>query len=406
MNNWYLLAAIPVFGLLVLVHEFGHFITAKWAGIRVEEFGIGFPPRIVGLRQRDEGGWEVIWMGGKRYEEDTYGSRKQTPFSGTSGGVSTPGTSMSNHTIYSINLIPIGGFVRMPGENGDINDESGNYDSQSFAAKSAGKRLIVLVAGVTMNVLLAMVLFTFAFGFGEPNLLPQIGKVVPGSPAATAGIHPGDTIVSANNQPVKFFSDLQSIVNTELQADKNQHATVPVTLQIRRLGSAVLISTTVNVREHPPAGQGPTGIEAGGKVVFDSIPVWQAPLRGVQYTYQMTTDFLRAIGQMITGALPFQVAGPVGIVRITGEVAQSVPSEGWWPILSLTAVLSLNLAIINILPFPALDGGRVVLVLIEVLRGGKRLRPEVEGMINFAGMLMLLTLMVVITFFDVRNLLP
>ena len=406
MNNWYLLAAIPVFGLLVLVHEFGHFITAKWAGIRVEEFGIGFPPRIVGLRQRDEGGWEVIWMGGKRYEEDTYGSRKQTPFSGTSGGVSTPDTPKSNHTIYSINLIPIGGFVRMPGENGDINDESGNYDSQSFAAKSAGKRLIVLVAGVTMNVLLAMVLFTFAFGFGEPNLVPQIGKVVPGSPAATAGIRPGDTIVSANNQPVKFFSDLQSIVNTELQADKNQHATVPVTLQIRRPGSAELISTTVNVREHPPAGQGPMGIEAGGKVVFDSIPVWQAPLRGVQYTFQITTDFLRAIGQMITGALPFQVAGPVGIVRITGEVAQSVPSEGWWPILSLTAVLSLNLAIINILPFPALDGGRVVLVLIEVLRGGKRLRPEVEGMINFAGMLMLLTLMVVITFFDVRNLLP
>ena len=406
MNNWYLLAAIPVFGLLVLVHEFGHFITAKWAGIRVEEFGIGFPPRIVGLRQRDEGGWEVIWMGGKRYEEDTYGSRKQTPFSGTSGGVSAPGTPKSNHTIYSINLIPIGGFVRMPGENGDINDESGNYDSQSFAAKSAGKRLIVLVAGVTMNVLLAMVLFTFAFGFGEPNLVPQIGKVVPGSPAATAGIRPGDTIVSANNQPVKFFSDLQSIVNAELQADKNQHATVPVTLQIRRPGSAELISTTVNVREHPPAGQGPMGIEAGGKVVFDSIPVWQAPLRGVQYTFQITTDFLRAIGQMITGALPFQVAGPVGIVRITGEVAQSVPSEGWWPILSLTAVLSLNLAIINILPFPALDGGRVVLVLIEVLRGGKRLRPEVEGMINFAGMLMLLTLMVVITFFDVRNLLP
>ena len=406
MNNWYLLAAIPVFGLLVLVHEFGHFITAKWAGIRVEEFGIGFPPRIVGLRQRDEGGWEVIWMGGKRYEEDTYDSRKQTPFSGTSGGVSTPGTPKSNHTIYSINLIPIGGFVRMPGENGDINDESGNYDSQSFAAKSAGKRLIVLVAGVTMNVLLAMVLFTFAFGFGEPNLVPQIGKVVPGSPAATAGIRPGDTIVSANNQPVKFFSDLQSIVNAELQADKNQHATVPVTLQIRRPGSAELISTTVNVREHPPAGQGPMGIEAGGKVVFDSIPVWQAPLRGVQYTFQITTDFLRAIGQMITGALPFQVAGPVGIVRITGEVAQSVPSEGWWPILSLTAVLSLNLAIINILPFPALDGGRVVLVLIEVLRGGKRLRPEVEGMINFAGMLMLLTLMVVITFFDVRNLLP
>jgi len=406
MNNWYLLAAIPVFGLLVLVHEFGHFITAKWAGIRVEEFGLGFPPRVVGFRKRDEGGWEVIWFGGRRSEEDSYVSQKQTPFSGTSGGVSKPGTPTSNHTIYSLNLIPIGGFVRMPGENGDINDESGNYDPQSFAAKSAGKRLIVLVAGVTMNVLLAMVLFTFAFGFGEPMLLPQIGKVVPGSPAAVAGIQPGDTIVAANNQPIKFFSDLVTAVGNDIKADNNQHATVPVTVQIKRASVPQLVTTTVNVREHPPAGQGPMGIEASGKVVFDSIPLWQTPIRGVQYTFEQTSSFMQAIGQMFTGALPFQVAGPVGIVKITGEVAQSVPSEGWWPLLSLTAVLSLNLAIINILPFPALDGGRVVLVLVEVLRGGKRLKPEVEGIINFAGMLMLLTLMVVITFFDVKGLLP
>ena len=403
--NWDWLVAIPMFGLLVLVHEFGHFITAKWAGIRVEEFGLGFPPRIVGIRKRDGGGWEVIWVGGRQNEEDAYGSQKQTPFSGTSGGVSKPGTALSNHTIYSLNLIPIGGFVRMPGENGDINDEDGNYDPQSFAAKSAGKRLIVLVAGVTMNVILAMVLFTFAFGFGEPMLVPQIGSVVPNSPAASAGLRAGDTIIGANNQRVKFFSDLQNIVNTELTNDKNKHATVPVVLQVRR-ANAQVFTTTVNVREHPPAGQGPMGIEANGKVVFDSIPLWQAPIRGVQYTFQTTVAFIQAIGQMIVGALPFQVAGPVGIVNITGQAAQSVPSEGLWPLLSLTAVLSLNLAIINILPFPALDGGRVVLVLLEVVRGGKRLKPEVEGIINFAGMAILLTLMVVITFFDVKGLLP
>ena len=403
--NWDWLVAIPMFGLLVLVHEFGHFITAKWAGIRVEEFGLGFPPRIVGIRKRDSGGWEIIWLGGKQNEEDAYGSQKQTPFSGTSGGVSKVGTQPSNHTIYSLNLIPIGGFVRMPGENGDINDEDGNYDPQSFAAKSAGKRLIVLVAGVTMNVILAMILFTFAFCFGEPMLVPQIGMVVPNSPAASAGLQAGDTIIGANNQPVKYFSDLQSIVNTELTNDNNKHDTVPVVLRVKRANSQV-ITTTVNVREHPPAGQGPMGIQASGKVVFDSIPLWQAPLRGVQYTFQVTGAFLQAIGQMITGALPFQVAGPVGIVNITGQAAQSVPSEGLWPLLSLTAVLSLNLAIINILPFPALDGGRVVLVLLEVGRGGKKLKPEVEGMINFAGMAILLTLMVVITFFDVKGLLP
>src|SRR5258708_2295576 len=407
MNNWFLLAAIPVFGICVLVHEFGQFITAKWAGIRVEEFGIGFPPRLVGFRKRDSGGWEVIWFGGRRNAEDSDGAGKQSPFSGTSGGYGNPSSgNEKHHTIYSINFLPIGGFVRMPGETGDTTDADGNYDPQSFAAKPAGKRLIVLVAGVTMNVLLAMVLFPFAFGFGEPKPLPQIGKVVPGSPAAIAGIHPGDIIVSADNQPIKFFSDLVTVIGNEIQADNNQHATVPISVQIKRVGSPQLITTTVNVREHPPAGQGAMGIVASGKVVFDSIPLWQAPIRGVQYTFEQTSNFIQAIRQMIRGAIPFQVAGPIGIATITGEVVSSVPDLGWWPILILTAILSLNLSILNILPFPALDGGRVVLVLLEVLRGGKRLKPEVEGMINVAGMLMLLTLMVVITFFDVKNLLP
>ncbi len=404
MDNWYLLAAIPVFGLLVLIHEFGHFITAKWAGIRVEEFGLGLPPRIVGIRKRDGKGWEVVWFGSVQHSEDSYDARNQTPFSGTSGGVSKFGAPASNHTIYSLNWLPIGGFVRMPGENGDINDENGNYDSQSFAAKSPGKRFIVLVAGVTMNVILAAVLFTIAFGLGQPQLLPQIGSVVPNSPAAAAGLKAGDTILAVNGQHVKFFTDLQNVVDAQLQAKSGKQATVPITFEVEHAHSSQPFTTTVNVREHPPAGQGPMGVVASGNMIYDRLPLWQAPLRGVQYTYQTTTDFITAIGQMVTGAAPVQLTGPVGIVKITGQVAQSVPTEGWWPLLSLTAVLSLNLAIINILPFPALDGGRVVIVLVEVVRGGKRLKPEIEGMINLVGMALLLTLMLVITYFDVRGL--
>src|SRR2546426_7569254 len=162
MGNWTWLAAIPVFGLLVLVYEFGPFITAKWAGIRVEEFGLGFPPRIVGFRKRDEGGWEVIWFGGRQKEEDRYASQKQTPFSGTSGGVSLPGAAVSNHTIYSLNFIPIGGFVRMPGENGDINDATGSYDPQSFAAKPAGKTLFVTRCRGHLKVNIVLVIFSFS----------------------------------------------------------------------------------------------------------------------------------------------------------------------------------------------------------------------------------------------------
>ncbi|GAC1566259.1 MAG: RIP metalloprotease RseP [Ktedonobacteraceae bacterium] len=400
MNNWFLLAAIPVFGICVLVHEFGHFITAKWAGIRVEEFGLGFPPRMVGFRKRDSGGWEVIWLGGRRNAEDSYDAEKQSPFSGTSGGYSTPSSgNEKHHTIYSINFLPIGGFVRMPGENGDMNDESGNYDPQSFAAKTAGKRIIVLVAGVIMNVILAMALFSIAYSLGEPTYPAVIGKVVQSSPAAVAGLQPGDTIVSVNGQPVKLFTDVQDAVTKLIAADNNRHTTLPVTMQIRHQGSSQFTTVTVNVREHPPAGQGPMGVEE--KIVFVSSPVWQAPFKGVVQTFSVTGQFINQIAQMVAGAIKPQIAGPVGIVKITGEVAASVPDLGWWPILSLTAILSLNLAIINILPFPALDGGRVLLILIEILRGGKRLKPEREGIINFIGMAILLALMVVITVNDV-----
>jgi regulator of sigma E protease len=257
----------------------------------------------------------------------------------------------------------------------------------------------VLVAGVTMNVILAMVLFTIAYGLGEPTYPPVIGKVVAGSPAALAGLHPGDTIYSVNNHHVQLFSDVQTIVDNAITADNGKHATLPITLQLRHTGSTQTVSTTVNVREHPPQGQGPMGVEE--KIVFVSSPFWEAPFKGVQHTFTVTGEFISQIAQMISGAIKPQVAGPVGIVKITGAVASSVPDLGWWPILSLTAILSLNLAIVNILPFPALDGGRVILILIELLRGGKRLKPEREGIINFVGMAILLTLMVVITVSDV-----
>jgi regulator of sigma E protease len=405
MNYWYFLAAIPVFGLLVLVHEFGHFITAKWAGIRVEEFGLGFPPAVIGFRKRDRGGWEVLWFGRQR-DGELVGP--QSPFAGTSGGPSTSTAEepKPHHTIYSLNLLPIGGFVRMPGENGDLLDKDGKYDEGSFSAKPAGKRIIVLVAGVVMNVLLAMVLFTIAYGLGEPTYPAQLDQVLTNSPAAASGLKTGDTIVSINGQSVADYDDMHTKISADIASATAKDKTLQnVSLQVtyRPQGSTTIQTTTVNARTpaNPGSKEGAFGVT--GKILYVKSPLWHAPFKGIAHTFDVTSQFFVAISQMIRGIIQPSFVGPVGIVQITGNVAQAVPTVGWFPILSLVSILSLNLAIVNILPFPALDGGRIVLILIELVRGGKRLKPEREGIINLIGFALLLTLMVVVTVSDVTH---
>jgi len=399
--DWYILTIIPVLGLLVFVHELGHFITAKWAGIRVEEFGMGFPPALVSIRKRDRGGWEVMWFGRSR-EIDT--SSTLNPLYGTSGGVSRSSTDAPNHTIYSLNLLPIGGFVRMSGETGDTYDENGQYDPKSFAAKSAGKRLIVLVAGVVMNFLLAIVLFTVAYTVGQPvGNVPDaiIGSVEPSSPAQAAGLRADDKILSVNGVPIHSFDQMRDVLKQAADKDHRRHKTILVTLVVHHKGLVSNTTLVVQARAHPAANEGYLGVDP--KVIVVTTPFWQAPFKGIALTFDTMRLLVVTLVKMIIGHSPFQIAGPVGIAQYTANFAQSVPYTGWWPLLVLTSMLSLNLAIFNILPFPALDGGRVFLVLVEVLRGGKRLKPEHEGFINFVGMAILLLLMIVVTVSDVLH---
>jgi regulator of sigma E protease len=362
MSPWFLLAAVPIFALMVLVHEFGHFLVAKWAGIRVEEFGIGFPPRLFGIKRGE--------------------------------------------TLYSINLLPIGGFVRMPGENGETTDEAGTYDPRSFAAKSAGKRAAVLLAGVTMNLILAVVLFTAAEAVGQVQYPAVIRAVEQNSPAQAAGLRAGDRILAINGQPVKYFADVINDTNNAILNANPNAATVPLDLVVQHPGSGAPVTLTVQARVHHTPDQGAMGIAGDtSHPIHLRPPLWQAPLLGIQDIGTSFTDTAKGIQMVIHGLIPANQAfqGPVGIVRTTGLAASDVTTLGWNPLLFLAGFLSLNLAFFNVLPIPALDGGRLLFVVIEVVRRGKRLNPEREALVNFIGMAALLFLVLLITINDVGN---
>ncbi len=365
-SPWYdYLVAIPVFALLVLVHEFGHFITAKWAGIRVDEFAIGFPPRLVSFTRGE--------------------------------------------TTYSINALPIGGYVRMPGENGETTDATGAYDPRAFSSKPASKRLIVLLAGVTMNFLLAIVFFTAAEAVGQVEMRPVIATVTANSPAQAAGLMRGDTFLSVDGHSTKYFSQVQGYTSAAITRALEKDATAtstPIAVVVRDPDGSVR-DLTVNARTKPGAGQGAMGIEADQtNPIHLSAPIWQAPVLGVQDVGKVISATVIGIQRIVRGVLPLSqgVQGPVGIVSDTALVSAAIPYVGWYYLLFLVGALNLSLAIMNLLPIPALDGGRVLLVLIEVLRRGKRLSPEREGLVNIIGMVALLLLVAVITFNDITSL--
>jgi regulator of sigma E protease len=354
--------------ILVLVHEFGHFITAKMAGVRVLEFGLGYPPKLAGFRL------------------------------GKSPKVTAGAPEEDERTEYTINALPLGGFVRLLGEEDPT-------DPRSLAAKPRGIRILVLSAGALMNLLLPIVLFTANF------MIPQqvaVGRVViqqvaAGSPAQQAGLQPGDQIVAINREKVKNLSDVAYDIRLE------QGKTM--TWEVKRGRS--LITKEVYARWNPPmevdpqtgqkVQQGPTGIELSTPDSFtqmESYPIWQAVPKAVQSTFDSLVLARNQIISWIAARSAPQVAGPVGIAQATGEVAKQA---GWAALLQFAALLSINLAIVNILPLPMLDGGRVVFVLLEIVRRGKRVAPEKEALVHFVGFVVLLSLVVIISYFDVAR---
>jgi regulator of sigma E protease len=368
---------ILILGLLIFVHELGHFFTARRNGIKAEEFGFGFPPRILGLiKDKESKKFKIIW-----------GSKE----------------AKSPETIYSINWIPLGGFVKIKGEKGE------SWDANSFLAKSAWVRIKVLAAGVLMNFALAWVLIALVFTIGAPeqidsrekdypNAKVQIAYVVPDAPAEQMGLEVGDEILK--DQMVKTpdgrtfkLSDIQA-VQDYINSNKGRE----INLQIKR-GNQTLNLKGVP-RESSPEGQGPLGISMVETAII-GYPWYEAIWKGLVAVFDLTWTMLAGFFALIKNAVLGQrtevdVAGPVGIAVLTKHVT----ALGLAYILQFAAILSINLGIINAFPFPALDGGRILFVVIEKIKGSP-VSQKTEQFFHSLGFLLLILLMIYITFRDV-----
>lgn len=347
-----ILIFILVLSVLILVHELGHFFTAKKCGIKVEEFGFGIPPRI--------------W--GKKVGE----------------------------TIYSINALPFGGFVRLHGEQEETEETN---IRRSFLHKSKGKRALVIVAGVIMNFVLAIVAFAIVYSFsGIPKDTGRIKvvDVAAGSPAEKAGIVVGDIITKVDKVEVSD-SDLFISKTFEFKGKK-------VAYELLREDKTLTVN--VSPRENPPEGEGPVGVTITTMELFYP-PVWQRPFYGIYYGFKdgiyWGKTILFGLGDMIGGLFrgqtPEGVSGPIGIYAITTEASKG----GFLMLLNFVGILSLNLGILNILPFPALDGGRLLFIGIEAVTR-KKVSQKTEAIINSIGFYLLIALLLAVTIGDIKKL--
>lgn len=334
--------------LLVFVHELGHFVAAKAFGMSVEEFGIGFPPRLFL----------------KKYGE----------------------------TRYSVNAIPLGGFVKLHGEFADILPAADQpLDARSFVRQKPWKRVVVLCAGVFMNFCAGWIILSSVFWIGVPPVI-IIDEVRPGSPAAEAGLRQGDMVTQLTTAQVApvATSDVAVFIHSV-----NENKGKEIILHVQRNGREFLLN--IVPRENPPAGEGALGVTLhGGGVPRQSFIA--GFYQGFMSAGVISWSILLGLYAII--AAPANIVGPVGIVNIaitTGQI-------GFAHVLQFLGVLSLNLAVLNILPIPALDGGRLLFVIIEKFRG-KQFSPHVENRVNAFGFSFLLGLIFLVTLKDIAGLL-
>ncbi|MFC1646723.1 RIP metalloprotease RseP [Patescibacteria group bacterium] len=347
-----------VLSILVLVHELGHFTAARRFGVKVEEFGLGLPPRIVGKK--------------------------------------------INNTIYSLNWLPIGGFVKLAGEDDDEKVIPGTKKSQYFWAKSKKQRAIILSAGVIMNFFLAYVITTGLLidGVREPSGRVRVEDVAKNSPAQSAGIKQNDYIISIKNA---ITTDLPKEIHTptDLIEITKDLAGKLVSIKVQRGDTVIPVILTPRV--DPPEGEGSMGVTITDlemkKYSLVEAP-WAALKLNIHMVWLMLTGIFTEIWRLISmKGYQTDIAGPIGIAQVTARAV----SFGFRAVLEFTSMLSLNLAVLNILPIPALDGGRLLFVFAEKLLG-KKVKPAFEKHTHQIGMILLLFLVLIVSINDIMRL--
>ena len=336
-----ILACIFVFGILVTVHEFGHFITAKLTGMKVEEFSIGFGPTIY---QQQEG-----------------------------------------ETLYSLRMLPLGGYNKIAGMDPDDPEDP----ERGFNSKPVSSRMLVILAGSLMNIFLPVLIFFglfLSFGMDVPENKPVLGQIIEGYPAEQSGLKEGDRILSINGKPVHEWLDIRKNI-----ADSGMQ---PIPFEIQRDTEKLTITVTPGV--NPETGKPFIGVVSSLKNVR-LTPV-QAVVASVTATKNIIKNMYASLYHMVTGKTKAEFSGPVGVAKMAGEVAH----KGFDRLMQFTAMLSLNLAIINLLPLPALDGGHFLILLIEAVTGHKLGKTAMQN-IQKVGVAMILALTIFATFKDLTR---
>lgn len=365
------LVFLVILSVLVLLHELGHFFVARACGVKADEFGIGFPPRAIGFVRVGKH-WKVV------------GAKDRKNYA---------------NTIWSLNWLPLGGFVRLKGES----SEDG-HDHDSLLSKNGWQKFAILAAGVTMNWLFTAVVFSIGFMVGVPAVLEdlpasaiisqprvQIMGVLPGTAADKAGIKSGDIILELNGQAASQADATRKVM---------QDAQGEIALSLRRGTETLDVKAMPEfLKEINRPGLGVSLADTG----IVRFPAWLAVGEGVaitgRYTWLVMSGFGSLIRNLVLGAPSGDISGPIGIAVMTGGIV----AQGSWALIQFAAILSINLAVINFLPIPALDGGRAVFVIAEAVRRKKN-NPRFEARVHQFGFFALMLVVVLVTLQDLRKL--